>query len=180
MENYYVSNEDLLKAITEYQKGLHESVENGTEEPQMSNYIGECIIKIASKFAYRNNFINYSYRDEMISDGIEACVTGVKKFDTAYSNPFAYLTQCCFYAFISRIKREKTQQYVRSEMIKNFGIETFNIQDQDLDEDFRMSFEEFMNSNMNIDGAFLNKKKKPTVKKVGPLEDFMEEDTVNV
>jgi len=171
--NYYVDNDTLLNAIIGYQNAVKLAKETNVEEPIMPDYIGECILKIANKFAYRNNFINYSYRDEMIADGIEVCITGVKKFDhTKWDNPFAYLTQCCFYAFISRIKREKKQQYIRSEIMKNYSVETFDIQDQDLDEDFRNSMMEFINSNMNVDGSFLFKKKKPKEIILGPLEDM--------
>lgn len=170
---HYVDNEKLFQAIIEYQEQVKTAAEAGKEEPIMSDYIGECIIKIANKFAYRNNFINYSYRDEMVADGIEVCLTGVKKFDIEkFKNPFAYLTQCCFYAFISRIKREKTQQYIRSELMKNYDQETFDLQDQDVDGDYKDSMMEFINSNMNVDGSFLFKKKVPAPKKVGPLEDI--------
>ena len=109
--NFYVDNDKLLQEIIVYQNSKKAAAEAGLPEPIMSNYIGECIINIANRFAYRKNFINYSYRDEMVSDGIEVCLTGVRKFDhTRFGNPFAYLTQCCYYAFISRIKYEKKQQ----------------------------------------------------------------------
>lgn len=172
-ENHYVDNERLYLEVVGYQNARKLAEETGKEEPIMSNFIGECIIKIATKFAYRPNFINYSYRDEMIADGIEVCITGIRKFNhEQYQNVFSYLTQCCFYAFLSRIKMEKKQQYVRSEMMKSFEVETFEIQAQDLDEEFKTSFMEFINSNMNVDGEFLKNKKPPKVK-VGPLEEFM-------
>lgn len=179
--NYYVNNDELFNAIVEYQTAIKASEESSSQGPIMSDYIGSCIMKIATKFAFKNNFINYSYRDEMIADGIEVCITGVRKFNAEkWKNPFAYLTQCCFYAFISRIKREKKQQYIRSEMMKNFEIETFDIQEQDLGEEFKTSMVEFIQSNMNVDGAFLFKKKKPKEKEFGPLEEIfmdIEEDS---
>ena len=42
---------------------------SGSEPPRISNYIGECFLKIANGLSYRPNFINYTYRQEMISDG---------------------------------------------------------------------------------------------------------------
>lgn len=173
MANHYVDNDELLASIISYQESVKQAELDGKEEPIMNDYIGACILEIASRFAYRPNFINYSFRDEMIADGIEVCITGVKKFDAQqFKNPFAYLTQCCFYAFISRIKREKTQQYIRSEVMKNYDSELFNLQNQDLDEDYKDSMIEFINSNMNVDGSFLFKEKKPVPKKIGPLEDM--------
>ena len=175
--NHYVDNEKFYEEIVKYRKELEYAEANGLPEPDMNNYIGDCIIKIATKFSYNNKFINYSYKEEMIGDGIEVCINGIKKFDYVnWQNPFAYLTQCCFYAFISRIKREKTQQYIRSEMIKEMGADSFDLQEVDLDEDFRNDFVKFLESNMNVSGEFLKKKPKVKKKEVGPLEeDFMNE-----
>ena len=83
---------------------------NIDERPQVTNYIGECFVKIANHLAYKSNFVNYTFRDEMILDGIENCLTYMDNFDPAKSkNPFAYFTQIIYYAFIRRIQKEKKQ-----------------------------------------------------------------------
>ena len=65
-------------------------------------------LKIANGLSYRPNFINYTYRQEMISDGIENCLQYIHNFDPEKSkNPFAYFTQIIYYAFIRRIQKEK-------------------------------------------------------------------------
>ena len=82
--------------------------------PPVTNYIGECFLKIATHLSYRPNFINYTYRDEMISDGIENCLQYVKNFNPEKSsNPFAYFTQIIYYAFLRRIQKEKKQTHVK-------------------------------------------------------------------
>ena len=48
--------------------------------PRITNYIGECFLKIANGLSYRPNFINYTYRQEMISDGIENCLQYIHNF----------------------------------------------------------------------------------------------------
>jgi hypothetical protein len=46
-----------------------------------------------------------------------------ENFDPAKSsNPFAYFTQICWYAFVRRIAKEKKQQYVKYKATENFGI----------------------------------------------------------
>jgi len=98
--------------------------EEGKRRPTVTNYIGECYLKIANHLSYRPNFINYTYRDDMISDGIENCLQYMDNFDPAKSkNPFAYFTQIIYYAFIRRIQKEKKQQQVKQKMIANFGEE---------------------------------------------------------
>ena len=95
----------------------------------MTEYIGECIYKIATRLSTRPNFINYTYRDDMISDGIENCLQYMSNFNPDKSNnPFAYFTQIIYYAFIRRIQKEKKQMQVKSKLIQNAGVE--NMMDQ--------------------------------------------------
>ena len=121
---HYVDNKKFLIAMTEYRELRIKAEEEGQKRPQVTNYIGECYLKIANHLSYRPNFINYTYRDDMISDGIENCLQYMDNFDPAKSkNPFAYFTQIIYYAFIRRIQKEKKQQQVKQKMIANFGTE---------------------------------------------------------
>ena len=121
---HYVDNKKFLVAMTEYRELRIKAEEEGKKRPQVTNYIGECYLKIANHLSYRPNFINYTYRDDMISDGIENCLQYMDNFDPAKSkNPFAYFTQIIYYAFIRRIQKEKKQQQVKQKMIANFGEE---------------------------------------------------------
>ena len=121
---HYVDNKKFLVAMTEYRELRIKAEEEGQKRPQVTNYIGECYLKIANHLSYRPNFINYTYRDDMISDGIENCLQYMDNFDPEKSkNPFAYFTQIIYYAFIRRIQKEKKQQQVKQKMIANFGAE---------------------------------------------------------
>ena len=121
---HYVDNKKFLVAMTEYRELRIKAEEEGKRRPTVTNYIGECYLKIANHLSYRPNFINYTYRDDMISDGIENCLQYMDNFDPEKSkNPFAYFTQIIYYAFIRRIQKEKKQQHVKQKMIQNFGIE---------------------------------------------------------
>jgi DNA-directed RNA polymerase specialized sigma subunit len=96
------------------------------------NYIGDCFIKIATHLSYKSNFINYTFKDDMISDGIENCLTAVAKFDPSKSsNPFAYYTQIVYFAFIRRIQKEKKQQATKYKIIENLDIDQILTQEQD-------------------------------------------------
>ena len=121
---HYVDNKKFLVAMTDYRELRIKAEEEGQKRPQVTNYIGECYLKIANHLSYRPNFINYTYRDDMISDGIENCLQYMDNFDPEKSkNPFAYFTQIIYYAFIRRIQKEKKQQQVKQKMIANFGAE---------------------------------------------------------
>jgi len=93
------------------------------EYPRIPEYIGYCIYMIANKLSNSPNFCNYTYKDEMIADGIEDCILRIRSFDPEKStNPFAYFTQTCYFASVRRIKKEKKQKQVKAEIVKNSGI----------------------------------------------------------
>ena len=110
----YVNNPDLLEALIQYQKDCKEAEDSGDEKPVVPDYIGKCIYQIATRLATKPNFSGYSYKDDMISDGIENCLQYMHNFDPEKSqNPFAYFTQIIWYAFLRRIAKEKKQMYIR-------------------------------------------------------------------
>ena len=121
---HYVNNKEFLAAIVEYKEKVALAAERGEAKPRITNYLGECFLKIANHLSYRPNFINYTYREEMISDGIENCLQYMSNFNPEKSNnPFAYFTQIIYYAFIRRIQKEKKQQDVKAKLIANSGTE---------------------------------------------------------
>ena len=110
----YVNNKDLLEALIEYKKQCKEAEESGDELPRVPDYIGMCIFQIAKRLATKPNFSGYSYKEDMISDGIENCLLYINNFNPEKSqNPFAYFTQIIWYAFLRIIQKEKKQMYIR-------------------------------------------------------------------
>lgn len=76
----------------------------------ITNELAEMISKISHKLSYANNFINYSYREEMVGDGVIRMMKALiaKKYDREKgTNPFSYFTRIAFNAFRNRIKKEK-------------------------------------------------------------------------
>ena len=111
---HYVDNQKFLEEMIVYKGKCKDAKSRGELEPQISEYVGECFMKIAQRLSFRPNFINYAFREDMISDGIENCVQYIRNFDPEKSkNPFAYFTQIIFFAFIRRIQKEKKQLYIK-------------------------------------------------------------------
>ncbi|MDB4345135.1 sigma factor for late transcription [bacterium] len=110
----YVNNKDLLEALINYKKDCREAEDQGEIVPRVPDYIGKCIYQIATRLATKPNFSGYSYKEDMISDGIENCLQYINNFNPEKSqNPFAYFTQIIWYAFLRRIQKEKKQMYIR-------------------------------------------------------------------
>jgi len=156
---HYVDNKKFLEAMIEYKERCVLAEEKGKTKPDVTNYIGECFLKIANHLSFRPNFINYTYRDDMISDGIENCLQYMSNFNPEKSNnPFAYFTQIIYYAFIRRIQKEKKQMLVKSKLIQNAGIENMMDQLAGDDTQYQSQMLEFLQRN--------SKEEPPEVKKV--------------
>ena len=122
-EKHYVNNADFLAALIAYKKDCDVADKKGKPQPQIPNYVGECFLKIADHLSRKPNFVSYSFRDEMIADGIENCMMYFRNFNPEKSkNPFAYFTQIIYYAFLRRITREKKQLYVKYKATEQIGI----------------------------------------------------------
>ena len=121
---YYVNNKDFLEAITVFKNKVREAEEQGKTRPRIPHYIGDCFLKIATHLSYKPNFVNYTFREDMISDGVENCVQYINNFDPEKSkNPFAYFTQIIYYAFLRRIQKEKRQNDIKQKILEKTGFD---------------------------------------------------------
>lgn len=122
-KEHYVNNKDFLHAIVRYKNNVDEAKLTGAKKPPVGEYIGGCFLKIAQHLSYKPNFVNYMFKDDMIGDGIENCITYIDNFDPAKSsNPFAYFTQIIYYAFLRRIQKEKKQVDIKNKIIEKTGF----------------------------------------------------------
>ena len=144
---HYVNNKELLEALIVYRGKVERNFLeiNGREptredrakhwpgKPTIPNYLGECFLKIATHLSYKPNFVNYMFRDDMISDGIENCIQYIHNFDpNKSSNPFAYFTQIIHYAFLRRIQKEKKQLEIKTKIIEKTGFDEVMMVDDSL------------------------------------------------
>ena len=158
---HYVDNKKFLEAMIIHKEKVKKAIENNKTKPDVTNYIGECFLKIANHLSYRPNFINYTYRDDMISDGIENCLQYMNNFNPEKStNPFAYFTQIIYYAFIRRIQKEKKQTLVKQKLIQNAGVENIMDQLEGDDSQYRSQMLDFLQRNQRIEEPEKKKQKK--------------------
>ena len=123
-KQHYVDNKKFLAEITKYREAVDEARTLDKEKPRITHYLAECFLKIATHLSYRPNFINYMFKEDMISDGVENCVQYIDNFDPAKSkNPFAYFTQIIYYAFLRRIQKEKKQMEIKNKILEKSGYD---------------------------------------------------------
>jgi len=119
---HYVNNKEFLAALITYRENVEIARLQDKTKPVIPRYIGECFLKIANHLSFKPNFVNYMFKEDMISDGIENCVQYIYNFDPEKSkNPFAYFTQIIHYAFLRRIQREKRQLEIKNKILEKSG-----------------------------------------------------------
>lgn len=179
-KNHYVDNEKFLAEIKVYKQKCKDALVEGKEKPRISEYIGKCIYLIAENLSHKPRFMNYSFRDELVSDAIENCFLYFDNFDAdKYSNPFAYFTQIIYYAFHRRIAKEEKNRYI---IYKKFQESVLDTSDASLmvDADDNHIVSTTMYDNLNefikkFEVREAEKKEKRKEKKEG-LEKFVEND----
>tara|TARA_B100000073_G_scaffold207443_1_gene172099 strand:- start:35 stop:532 length:498 start_codon:yes stop_codon:yes gene_type:complete len=131
---HYVNNKEFLAALIAYRESVELAATRGDPKPQITNYLGECFLKIATHLSFKPNFVNYIFKDDMISDGIENCVQYIHNFDPQKSqNPFAYFTQIIHYAFLRRIQKEKKQLEIKNKILEKTGYDEVFFDDNLID-----------------------------------------------
>ncbi len=171
---HYVDNKKLYAAMVIFIAEYRESVANNTPKPKVPEYIGECIIKIATRLANRPNFIGYTYKEEMIGDGIENVLAYIHNFNPdKHNNPFAYFTMIISNAFLRRLEKEKKQTYIKHKMLERSYLN--NTLSDNSENDPHVNIE--INNDGRLDNL-INKfeNRTPKKKKVKGVEKFLDTD----
>ena len=128
---HYVNNKDFSRAVVEYVNEVNIARAKDVDEPIITNYIGSCFLKIAEGLSRKPNFIGYTYREEMVMDGVENCIKAIMNYDvekatrTGLPNAFSYFTQIIWYAFLRRIAKEKKYQDIKERYMDYADVSSF-------------------------------------------------------
>lgn len=176
-----MNNEKFYRACLAYKESCNVAAAQGKPKPKTPDYIGDCLINIATKMSYSRNFINYPFREEMIGDAIENCLLYFDNFDPfQYKNPFSYFTQIVYYAFLRRIEREKRHLYVkhkiREKLITDNDFAHFAELDDERILEFREETANMQEFVLNYEERERNRKAKKAKKKrdVGVIETLVD------
>lgn len=176
-KQHYVDNVRLYDEMVIFINKYRAAVAENKTLPQVPEYVGEAILKIATHLAMRPNFIGYTYRDEMIGDGIENVLTYIHNYNPEkYSNPFAYFTQIIYFAFLRRLDKEKKESYIKHKMMENGALlNMLSEQPANSEEDHHPSV--ILNSDGRLNDLInkFEKRGKKSTKKKG-VEKFEEAD----
>ena len=95
---HYVNNADFSQAVVNYVMAANTAKKENNNVPNVPDYIAQCFLKIAEGLSHKSNFIRYTYREEMVMDGVENCLKAINNYNieaatrTGKPNAFAYFT----------------------------------------------------------------------------------------
>ena len=152
MSKNYVDNNTFLELLRKRKIKNDERGEPYTNEKNKVKYkspvrvseeLGSILYNIAHNLSYKMNFINYTFREEMVSDAVENCLLYIDNFDPEIGvNPFAYFTQICYFAFVRRIQKEGKQTEIKEKLVQDMDLH-YDTQEHDSDGDYHNTMIEF-------------------------------------
>ena len=128
---HYVNNRQFSYAVVDYVTEANAAKVKGEKNPVVTDYIAICFMKICEGLSHKPNFVRYTYRDEMVMDGVENCLKAIYNYRidaatrTGKPNAFSYFTQIAYFAFIRRIVKEKKQADIKFKFMEQANIEDF-------------------------------------------------------
>lgn len=123
----YVDNQKLTHVMIGWAAEVAHAKQNNLEHPRIPEFVGQAIMLIATNLARKNNFRDYSWIDEMIEDGIDACIRYLHNWRPDATtrggdpNPYGYISRIVEQAFRHRIEVEKRQDYYKNKSLLLMG-----------------------------------------------------------
>jgi len=116
---YFVKENKTPHMSKRDEKKIREKAERESKGT-VSDELGMMFIKIATNLSNKNNFKNYTFKEDMIGRGIMFLCMYAKNFNykKKNANAFAYVSQICYNGFIQYIKKEKKYSEAKDDIIK--------------------------------------------------------------
>lgn len=172
-KNHYVDNKKFNKEVTEYTNSVNESISNGTEVPDIPEYLAQCILKMVYSIASRSNFSGYSYIEDMIGDGIEYSLLCLKRgsFIPEKGSAFSYFTTIIWNCFLKRKILEEEEQMVHRNLILNTDFSKIGIANTN---EFNRKYKDYMDRTQSVSDYFDKKNKRikeiQEIQKIGKVK----------
>lgn len=128
----YVNNKEFLNLLKQYVADRNNAIENNLKKPRVPESIGAIFIAISTNLSNKYNFINYTFKEDMVGDGIVNAIEAVDSFDPEKSSqPFSYFTMVIWRAFLRRIQREKKMFSTKERLMFSVEHQIYELQEND-------------------------------------------------
>jgi DNA-directed RNA polymerase specialized sigma24 family protein len=108
---YYLTNAQLLPEVIK-----------SKEQGQITDKLARMLMLLTQRIAYKPSFVNYTYRDDMVSEALADLCKNALKFNAERSNnPFAFYTTCVTNSFLGYLNHEKKHRRIRDQLLVELG-----------------------------------------------------------
>jgi len=145
--NNYIDNKLFLEKLLEHRRAYDYAKSKDLIPPQVSDELSTIFFLLSQNISNAPNFMKYTYREDMVLDGVANCIKSVLNFKTEEGekprNPFCYFTTVIWQAFVRRIKAEK-----RAQVCTYTSFESHFSGDNDIYHSSSSKLEGFFNENI--------------------------------
>ena len=119
-DRFYCTNKELQAELIKWRDSADEP-----EDRILSEELGRMLLAIANKFLNHSNFRNYSkeLKEDMRSYGLYKVIRGLKNYNFKFNNPFSWVTQAFYNAFLTIIGKHYKHINTKKELLKKFMSE---------------------------------------------------------
>lgn len=108
---YYLSNSKLLPEVI-----------RAKQLNQMTPELATMLYTLCKKYAQTPSFSRYSYKEDMIAEGLANLCQNALKFNSdKFDNPFSYYTSCIHNSFLHYLNTEKRHRQIKDQLLVDMG-----------------------------------------------------------
>ena len=123
---HYLDPKEFSNDIRDFNLMCQDREKNGLTPPRIPDSIGLQLLTLSTNMAKRREFSGYTYKEDMIQEGVISCLRCVKNFDhTLGFSAFSYFSQVIYFRFVQIIKKENKQSMIKGKIIENYHFDDF-------------------------------------------------------
>jgi hypothetical protein len=124
--SYYLDPKAFSNDIRDYNLMCKDRQEKGLTTPKIPDTIGLQLLTLSTNMAKRREFSGYTYKEDMIQEGVISCLKCIKNFDhTLGYSAFSYFSQVVYFRFVQIIKKENKQSMIKGKILENYHFDDF-------------------------------------------------------
>ena len=131
-KKHYIDNEKFSIESAKHAELFRKNRELGVPPPRMSDYLGSCLLLLATKIASMPSFAGYSFREEFISDGVEIAIRYFYNFDPTKISDRTGVASAGAHSFLSQIMIRRFFKTRQENKLNMFLKEKFIAESDDL------------------------------------------------
>lgn len=119
-ERFYCTNKELQEELLNWKKSSKK-----IEDRIISEELGKMLMAIGNKLLNHSSFRNYSkeLKEDMLMFGLEKLIKGLKNYNFQFNNPFAWVTQAFWNAYLSIINKHYKHINIKKDLMAKLSLE---------------------------------------------------------